>query len=169
MNDLNYIFFEEYKRLDKLCGELYDAPHGVTHYIDDMKSAPQDSYRRISSWNTDLRELIRLRHIRNYLAHAEGAFHEDVCVQSDIDLIKNFHQRIMNQSDPLAMLSKMSQPKQQQSESVHNYYHTSSSQIYNRKDAAWDNEDKEPNIVYLLLASMGIAAAILFVFFLFLI
>lgn len=168
MNDLNYIFFEEYKRLDKLCGELYDAPYGVTHYIDDMKSAPRDSYRRISSWNTDLRELIRLRHIRNYLAHAEGAFHEDVCVQSDIDLIKNFHQRIMNQSDPLAMLSKMSQPKQQQSESVHNY-HTSSSQIYNRKDAALDNEDKEPNIVYMILASMGIAAAILFIFFLFLI
>lgn len=77
MNDLNYIFFEEYKRLDKLCGELYNTPYGVTHYIDDMKSAPRDSYRRISSWNTDLRELIRLRHIRNYLAHAEGAFHEE--------------------------------------------------------------------------------------------
>lgn len=47
MNDLNYVFFEEFKRLDKLCGELYNAPHAVTHYIDDMKSTSWNDCRNI--------------------------------------------------------------------------------------------------------------------------
>lgn len=108
MNHLNYTFFEEFKRLDKLCGQLYGAQNGVTHYIDNMKTVPVNNYRYISGWNSDLKELIRLRHIRNYLAHTEGAFEEENCTQKDIDWIRGFHNRILHQSDPIALLHKNS-------------------------------------------------------------
>ncbi len=89
---------------------------GLTKYIDDMKSTSWNDCRNIPEWKTDLKALIRLRHIRNYLAHTEGAFHETVCTQTDIDLTQNFQQRIMNHSDPLAMLHQMSQSKKQTQE-----------------------------------------------------
>lgn len=157
MNDLNYIFFEEFKKLDKLCGELYESPYGVTHYIDDMKAASWDDCRHIPNWKTDLKELIRLRHIRNHLAHTEGAFHEDICTQNDIDWIKNFHKRIMNQSDPLAMLYQTLQIKKQTPEPNYSS-HTLNKQIYNK-------ENEEPNIVYMIFVSIGIAIAIMLIFF----
>ena len=108
MNRLNYTFFEEFKRLDKLCGQLYGAQNGVTHYIDNMKTVPVNNYRYISGWNSDLKELIRLRHIRNYLAHTEGAFEEENCTQKDIDWVRGFYNRILHQSDPIALLHKNS-------------------------------------------------------------
>lgn len=157
MNDLNYIFFEEFKKLDKLYGELYEAPNGLTHYIDDMKAASSDKCSHIPNWKTDLKDLIRLRHIRNHLAHTEGAFNEDICTQHDINWIKNFHQRIMNQSDPLAMLTQMLQEKKQMPMSDSND-HTLNTQIDNK-------ENEEPNIAYLILTSIGLAIVIILIFF----
>lgn len=113
MDNLNYVFFEEFKHLDKLCGELYGDPHGVSKYINDMKNMPQNDCWNIPNWKTDLELLIRLRHIRNNLAHTEGAFHEEMCTQKDIDWVRDFHRRILNQSDPLAMLYQYSKTKQQ--------------------------------------------------------
>lgn len=113
MNNLNYIFFEEYKHLDKLCAELYQDQHGISHYIDDMKNVSENDCRYIPGWKDDLKRLIRLRHIRNYLAHTEGAFDEEICTQKDIEWSREFHKRILSQSDPLAMLYQYSKTKQQ--------------------------------------------------------
>ncbi len=113
MDNINYIFFEEYKRLNKLCSELYGDQNGISHYIDDMKNVPGTDCRYISGWKDDLSQLIRLRHIRNHLAHAEGAFDEGICTYRDIEWIQEFHKRILNQSDPLALLYQYSQSRQQ--------------------------------------------------------
>lgn len=113
MNRQNYIFFEEYKHLDKLCGEIYRDQHGVSKYIDDMKNTPENGYRNIPNWKADLEHLIQLRHFRNYLAHAEDAFNEDVCTLKDIEWCKDFYNRILNQSDPLSMLYQNSKAQQQ--------------------------------------------------------
>ena len=113
MGNLNYVFFEEYKHLDKLCGELYQDQHGISHYIDDMKNVSGNNSRYIPGWKEDLEKLIRLRHIRNYLAHTEGAFNEEICTQKDIEWSQEFHRHILNQSDPLAMLYRYSKAKQQ--------------------------------------------------------
>lgn len=112
MNNLNYIFFEEFKHLDKLCGELYRDQYGVSHYIDDMKDVPQSDYQYIPNWKEDLKHLIRLRHIRNYLAHTEGSFNEELCTQKDIKWSQDFYKRILHQSDPLAMLYQHAKTKQ---------------------------------------------------------
>ena len=106
MNNLNLIFLEEYKQLDKLCGELYDGQPGVTSYINDMKSLDWNDARDIPDWKSDLYELKRLRHIRNHLAHTEGAFDEKLCTNEDVNWVKNFRNRILKQTDPLALLQK---------------------------------------------------------------
>ena len=98
MNNLNYRFFEEFKHLDKLCGEIYKTQYGITHYIDDMKSKPFKNYRGIPDWDSDLRQLIRLRHIRNKMAHEENAFDNADCTQNDIEWIRYFYKCIMNQT-----------------------------------------------------------------------
>lgn len=103
MNNINYAFFEEFKKLDKLCSEIYGAPNGVTHYIDDMKSVSYSNYHRIPNWEYDMKQLKRLRHIRNNLAHMEGSFNENICTTNDIKWIEAFRNRILTQSDPLAM------------------------------------------------------------------
>ena len=108
MNNLNLIFLEEYKQLDKLCGELYDNQPGVTSYINDMKNIDWNVAREISDWKADLNHLIRLRHIRNHLAHTEGAFNEKLCTSEDINWVKDFRNRIRKQTDPLALLQKYS-------------------------------------------------------------
>lgn len=104
MRSLNYVFFEEFKRLDKLCGEIYHSQHGVTSYIEDMKTVSQPC---ILNWKSDLDKLIHLRHLRNHLAHTSGAFQEDICTQKDIDSVIEFYNRILSQEDPMALLHKM--------------------------------------------------------------
>lgn len=108
MNNLNLIFLEEYKQLDKLCSELYDGQPGVTSYINDMKSLDWNDTRNIPDWKSDLYELKRLRHIRNHLAHTEGAFDEKLCTNDDVNWVKDFRNRILRQTDPLATLRKKS-------------------------------------------------------------
>ena len=53
MNNLNLIFLEEYKQLDKLCGELYDGQPGVTSYINEMKNVNWNDARDIPDWKSD--------------------------------------------------------------------------------------------------------------------
>jgi hypothetical protein len=106
MNNLNLIFLEEYKQLDKLCSELYDDQPGVTSYINEMKNVNWNDAREISNWKSDLSDLIRLRHIRNHLAHTEGAFDEKLCTSEDVNWVKAFRDRILKQTDPLALLQK---------------------------------------------------------------
>lgn len=96
MDNLNHAFFESFKQLDKLCKEIYDDPHGVSQYVDDMKKSAT-IHRLVPNWNGDLEQLIRLRHIRNHLAHTEGAFQDDLCTQEDIAWIQKFHKRILEQ------------------------------------------------------------------------
>ena len=114
MDNLNFKFFEEYKRIDKLCGEIYQSKQGVTDYIDQMKAASWNDYRNIPNWKTDLDQLKRVRHIRNHLAHEEGAFDKTACTQNDIDWMQGFYERIMNQSDPMARLYQNSTLKKQE-------------------------------------------------------
>ena len=108
MNNLNLIFLEEYKHLDKLCSQLYDGQPGVTNYINDMKSVDWNDAREIPNWKADLNNLKHLRHIRNHLAHTEGAFGEKLCTNEDVNWVKDFRNRILKQTDPLALFQKYS-------------------------------------------------------------
>ena len=96
-------FLDEYKRLEKLCNELYDQQHGISLYIADMEATPDNLSIMIPSWHVDLKTLKHLRHIRNAMVHdltEQGVNY----THEDIRNLKEFYQRIMEQKDPIALL-----------------------------------------------------------------
>ena len=46
MQPLDNEFFEEYKRLDHLCADMYSCKNGVSQYIEDMESRIPKGGRR---------------------------------------------------------------------------------------------------------------------------
>ncbi len=106
MNNLNGAFLEEFKRIDKLCREIYRSEKGVTSYIENMTRISPYESKNIPNWNIDLQRLKELRHLRNRLSHEIGTLDLNMCSQHDIDWIKIFYNRILNQSDPIALLYK---------------------------------------------------------------
>lgn len=97
----------EFKNLEKLCNELYGAPHGVTLYINEMQQQPEYSVQSVPGWYSDLAGLRRVRHIRNILVHEP-----DYDIQysgSDIEFIRDFCQRILYRQDPLALLRQQAE------------------------------------------------------------
>lgn len=131
MNNINLNFFENYKKLEKLCNEILSVNNGVTQYINEMENISSSKYHSIPNWNSDLSSLKRLRHLRNQMAHNEGAFSENLCTINDVEWIINFRSRILKQTDPLALLhqketsSKTKQPVQQNNMQM-DFYETES-------------------------------------------
>ena len=106
MGNANYRFLEAYKSLDIICCDIYRGEKGVTAYIDEMKSVSIYESRVVPDWNSDLQQLIALRHLRNRLAHECGTLETEMCTEHDIDWLDAFHGRILQQTDPLALLEK---------------------------------------------------------------
>lgn len=100
----NIIFFDEYKKLDKLCPEMYGKNSGgVTCYLNDMMAVPVMQRNRIPEWNQTYDRLRELRHIRNQMAHGEGSFEDYPCSEEDVLWLFEFRSKIMHISDPLAV------------------------------------------------------------------
>ena len=126
MGYLNYEFFDEFKELDNLCRDIYgksiDNKLGVTLYLEDMDRKAYQGAFKVSGWTSDYNYLKSVRNIRNELAHSRNSMTVDICSQEDLDFVRSFRTRILNQTDPIAMLRKQStqsrpsstsQPKQQ--------------------------------------------------------
>ena len=106
MGNINYQFLEAYKLLDKICREMYQGEKGVTAYIDDMKCVPVYESRAIPGWHSDLQQLIALRHLRNRMTHECGTLDQEMCTQSEIIWLNKFYSRILQRTDPIALLEK---------------------------------------------------------------
>ena len=103
MNEIDNRFFEEYKRLDKLCGEILSCQNGVSEYITQMECTSQGRYK-VPSWDKDYRMLMLLRMARNQIAHdVTGGI---ISEKADLSWVTNFYERIMSQDDPFAQLRK---------------------------------------------------------------
>ena len=116
MSCLNYEFFDEFKALDNLCRDIYggsvDNKLGVTLYLEDMDKKAYRGTINVSGWVSDYNRLKSARNIRNELAHSRNSMTVDICSQEDIDFVRSFRAKILNQTDPLAMLRKQSaQPR----------------------------------------------------------
>lgn len=99
-------FINSYKRLEKLCNDMYGTNHGgVTCYIKDMEKH-RDGNRYVKTWNEDYKQLKYYRHIRNMIVHDVDCEEKDMCDIKDTKWINNFYKRILNQSDPLALYRK---------------------------------------------------------------
>lgn len=98
-------FLDAYKRLEKLCNELYNQQHGISLYIADMEATSTGASRMVPNWHSDLDTLKHLRHIRNAMVH-DLSEQEVSYTQKDVRCLKEFYQRIMTQQDPLALLQQ---------------------------------------------------------------
>ena len=106
----NIIFFDEYKKLDKLCSEMYGKNSGgVTCYLNDMMTVPVMQRNRIPEWNQTYDRLRELRHIRNQMAHGEGSFEDYPCSEEDVLWLFEFRSKIMHISDPLAVYRRQTE------------------------------------------------------------
>ena len=97
-------FLEQYKRLDKLCSEMYGCQKGVSEYISEMENKGYQGKLRISSWETDYRLLYRARRVRNQIAH--GTEEYQISDPEDLAFVKDFYDRIFTSQDPLTLLRK---------------------------------------------------------------
>ena len=102
----NMGFMQAYKRLDALCRDINGI--GVTGYIEDMEHTANGNLS-VPGWNADYQKLKYYRHIRNQIAHEVNATEEQMCSLEDVAWIEEFHQRILKQTDPLAIQYSISQ------------------------------------------------------------
>lgn len=118
MLDRNAQLFAAFKRLDALCGQIY-GKNGVTQYIHDMENAGFRARYLVDSWNHDLDMLKRVRHIRNLLAHEPYLPDTWQSTERDVLWIEEFHQRILDRTDPLARLRAEQQMARLRAEQQH--------------------------------------------------
>lgn len=109
MNSIEAELFDEYKYVDKICREMYNAEKGVNIYIEQMEAAPMSMQYRVAGWYDDYKQLKHIRWVRNQIAHSTGYVE---CAQADVVWLRNFHDRLLNRTDPLAMVEQIKREAQ---------------------------------------------------------
>lgn len=109
MDDIQIELLDEYKYVDKICREMFDAEKGVTAYIEQLDETPMTVRYWITEWNDEYRQLKHIRWLRNQIAHSTGYVE---CTQSDLDWLKDFHNRLLTQQDLLAKARRVIQESQ---------------------------------------------------------
>ena len=90
-------FIDEYKRLEKLCGQALGEDGRVTAYIDAMRAIP-DGERYVSTWQEDLKRLKHYRWMRNRIVHEPDCNEKNMCAPEDAKWLRN--------KDPLTLYLK---------------------------------------------------------------
>ena len=103
-------FIDSYKRLEKLCNEIYGDIHGVKAYIEEMNNTPLGA-RYVLGWDEDLKRLKHYKWVRNQIAHDPGCTEENMCEYGDAQWLDNFRSRIMSANDPLTLYRKARNPQ----------------------------------------------------------
>lgn len=102
-------FIEEYKKLNRLCGDIFGSNDGVNDYLRAMEKQSSSAHS-VAGWQKDYKMLKSLRHIRNQIAHDDTTANV-FSTKEDIDKVKDFYKRISTGKDPLALLRKTSVSK----------------------------------------------------------
>lgn len=97
-------FFEEYKRLDRLCADMYSCRNGVSEYIAQMENRFYQGQFRVRSWTSDHKMLKHVRWVRNQIAHDSGVY--QISEPEDLEFVLDFYERIFSGQDPLTLLRK---------------------------------------------------------------
>lgn len=109
-------FLDSYKKLEKICNEIYGDNHGISTYIEAMTNIASGS-RYVSRWEEDLKLLKHYRWVRNQIVHEPGCTEENMCDYADIQWLNEFYSRIMTGNDPLTLYRKATKP---QKTTIHN-------------------------------------------------
>lgn len=109
MDAIQIEFLDEYKYVDKICREMLGTEKGVTAYIEQLDETPVTVRYWITEWNDEYRQLKHIRWLRNQIVHSTGYVD---CTQSDLDWLKDFHNRLLTQQDLLAKARRVVQESQ---------------------------------------------------------
>ena len=104
MNDVEKRFIEQYKITEAELNRRLDTRHGMTDYIAQMEATPVEYQLRVPTWRKDYRSLKHLRWLRNCIVHDEST---SECDRFDIVELCDFHQRLLNGSDPVASAERI--------------------------------------------------------------
>ncbi len=151
--ELNVAFVEAFKDLEYLCNQIYNDHHGVTCYINNMDEKMQHGMRTLQTWEADYRTLKRLRHMRNQLNHPDSgiSYSDFYATEQDIAYLKQFRQRILNQTDPLTVLRKK-KAKSQAYQSLKHTFAPPNNDLSNRQFSNEQSDDHWTPITYILIA-----------------
>lgn len=86
-------FMNEYKHLEKLCGECLKDGRCISAYIDEMERTPCGRYW-VEGWHDDLNRLKHYRWIRNQISHDPDCTEENMCDYEDEQWITDFYNRL---------------------------------------------------------------------------
>lgn len=100
------VFLAAYKRLDELCKQILSSEKGITEYINQMDNQPYGK-NVVRTWNSDYKQLKRMRYIRNQLVHEVNSFENQMFEESDIRWLEDYYERIIKQEDSFAILRKV--------------------------------------------------------------
>ena len=139
-------FQEAYKSLDKLCRECLSSYDGVSGYIRLMESEWYGE-QYVSTWNSDLKKLKHVRWVRNQLSHEVGTLESNICSQFDLEFVDDFYERIMNTTDPLAILRKAQEIENQQENNLKQEYNQSND-FKQENNYVNDAQNSEPILGY---------------------
>lgn len=109
-------FYEAYKKSASFCDDLYQKEReknyksGIKYYIEDMEHTPFSVARMIPNWNSDLKKLKYLLYLRNQISHDINTSPGSLATSDDTLWIQSFYQRLLNQSDPLALKHQLLSP-----------------------------------------------------------
>lgn len=95
--------FDEFKRVDGICRDMFSSQRGVSEYIEQMERDFSHGQQRVPYWERDYRSLKRVRWLRNQIAHETTATD---CSADDVAYLQDFHDRLLRQQDPLAALRR---------------------------------------------------------------
>ncbi|MCQ2511773.1 MAG: hypothetical protein MJ092_00045 [Lachnospiraceae bacterium] len=104
MHKIDNRFIEGYKKMNRLCCEIYHSNEGVNDYLREMEKKSYGA-SRISGWNDDYKTLKHLRHVRNQIAHDDTEANT-FCTDDDMKKLKDFFRRLDGGKDPLALLKR---------------------------------------------------------------
>ena len=153
-------FMNEYKRLEKLCRDIYGDEKPVKAYIMRMEDKP-DGVRWVTGWNADLKQLKHYLWVRNQISHNPDCTEENMCDYEDEQWITDFYNRIMAQTDPLTLYRKARQPQPTKPP-------VKTNDQYNREVPQWEEEPEEHSffrdVAIAVVVGMGVFLLLLFFF-----
>lgn len=109
MQTRDMTFFEEFKRLENICNDMFSCKSGVSEYLSRMEQAAVRGRSAVPGWDADYKQLKHLRWLRNRIAHDANV--NGLCSPSELTQLRQFQKRVRAQEDPLAMLHKAARSK----------------------------------------------------------
>ena len=150
--------FDQYKRVDNICRDMFLSQNGISQYITEMERNPSHLRSAVPLWDEDYRRLKRVRWLRNQIAHEASATD---CNESDVAWLEEFHIRLLEQRDPLALLWKSNQERSRSSPWRERERKTSAEQRVSENVQRQKKEDISFKRVFMALIGMAIAAVFL--------